>query len=494
MKAQWFLQGGLVLALALGAWLRFAGLTWGVPRFDPELAAGTESRNSYHPDEHKILWELEAMRPRRLDLHPTLWGWGTLSTYTTGLALLAGRTVGAVPRDWRSALREGRDLPRLYVAGRTVSALLALLTLPVVFSMGRALGGPEAGAWAAGLLAVSPLHVVNAHFLTPDAALAFWMAVAGWALVRGWPMLAGFSAGLALATKPTAAFLLPLFAIVHVRHRPKGFWRAYPCLVAGFVLGEPYAVIDPRQWISSLGYFLSHNTTGLGPVGPATILGRHLLDLALYGLGPIALAMALFGLVRGRSLLLGAACGLLFTSLLLTWVPLARYELPLLPFLAVAAGLGLRALLAPTRALVGVLALLPPAAVSMAQVDLLRDTHTAQQAADWIGERVGAGSSVALLWHQYPVLDGRRWRLELFDDPFALEGHAYRPLFAERVVLDGMPIVPFRPELQADLDAHYVPEATFTRRPRLLGVSLPEPLAPHDWRYTHPEMRILRRR
>src|SRR4029453_3937232 len=155
----------LFAVLALAAVLRFAGLGWGLPRYTPELAAGNPLRTSFHPDEDKILKQLERMSLVPFDLDTHDYGWGRLQSYAVGAALQAAEATGAFgTTGWRAAFREATEpgFARIYVTARAVSALFGIAAIALVFLAARDLGGPRAGLMASALLAVSPLHVLHA--------------------------------------------------------------------------------------------------------------------------------------------------------------------------------------------------------------------------------------------------------------------------------------------------------------------------------------------
>ena len=108
-------------------------------------------------------------------------------------------------------LYESEFLPAQFayvVAGRAVVAAMGIATVPVVFESTRRLVGLP-GAIAAGLtIAIAPLAVENAHYLTTDVPAAFLCALSLLATIaasrstRWWPWaLAGLTAGLAGSMK-----------------------------------------------------------------------------------------------------------------------------------------------------------------------------------------------------------------------------------------------------------------------------------------------------
>jgi len=112
------------------------------------------------------------------------------------------------------------------VALRTLSVVLGVLTVPLLFLIGRMLAGTRAGLVAAVLLATSPLHVQYStevrmySLLMLVAALAIWGAVR-FALAPGDARAVrqgaiGFAAGAILcpATQATGLFVLPPLSLL----------------------------------------------------------------------------------------------------------------------------------------------------------------------------------------------------------------------------------------------------------------------------------------
>lgn len=463
--------------LLVAAALRFTGLGWGL--------AG---RTSFHPDEDKILWQLERMKLSSLDLDPKDFGWGTLQTYLVGGTLFALDRIGVLGDDWRAALREGRRpyFARLFKTGRALSALFGVLTVAAVAATAWETGGARAAVLAASVLAVSPLHVLHSHYLTADVALGSWLAAAFWALPRS-PALSGLLAGLAVATKPSALVFVPVVLASAGETRRR--LQALSAIAVGFAVGEPYALLAFREWWSS-------NIAIASRIGAATpeafaigeLLLRHGVQLLLYGLGPAAAVAALLGWgMGGRAL--AASSGALALTLALSRFPTARYALPLLPFMALAAGIALARLRRPVLAVALMLVLAPPVVYSLGTVALLREAHPYQHASLWVEANVPRGASVARLWAEYPPLDHGRYEVKMLADPFALRSRPYRALGEDVVILEDLPLHAWRPELLSDLRQNYGEAVSFGEE-RLLA----EPWLPHDSRYTRPEVRVFRRK
>ena len=116
--------------------------------------------------------------------------------------------------------------------GRVLSAIADVLTIALVFELGRFLFGRAAGLLAAGLLSLTVLHIQYSHFFGSETWLALFVTATIYFSMRilkgggGWAYLfAGLAYGLALATKLSALPVLGVPALaVLIRMWP--YWRA----------------------------------------------------------------------------------------------------------------------------------------------------------------------------------------------------------------------------------------------------------------------------
>jgi 4-amino-4-deoxy-L-arabinose transferase-like glycosyltransferase len=221
----------LLVILLVAAALRLHGIDW-----DDGIGA--------HPDERYIIGVAEKLSwPGQLNPFECAadYAYGHLPLYL--LAVTSGLVRGGDP----------------LILGRVLAGLLDVGTVAVTFELGRQAYDEGVGLLAAGFVALSVLHVQQAHFYTSDVLLAFLvlgMLVFAVRLVQGgrardaW--LTGAWAGLALGTKASAALLVvPLSAAVSLAPSKRRYcvWR---CGVAGitvFALTSPFALIElPTFW------------------------------------------------------------------------------------------------------------------------------------------------------------------------------------------------------------------------------------------------------
>lgn len=368
--------------------------------------------------------------------YPTLWLYVLFAAF--GAYFVAGRAVGLFGSLADFQARYFVDPSALYVIGRGLSALLGAATIPLVYALGARLAGRPAGFVAATLVAVAPLHVQYSHYLVTDVPLTFAVALAMLLLLRlaagerpagAW--LPALAVGLTTSVKyPAGLLLLPLGAALVLRAPPP---RAVPrvavalaaaggWVLAGFLLGTPYALLDLPALVRGVGEKLDYAVSGHLGFDPAERgFMRYLLRDLPEGAGPLVTALGLAGFVwmtvravlrREAGPLLVAAFALpTFLAFAASRVPWARYLLPLLPFLAIGAAFALWRLTAPlptrwraaARAVLVVVALAGPCALSVGWVASLARPDTRTEARAWVERHIPAGSTLALEWYGPPL-------------------------------------------------------------------------------------------
>jgi 4-amino-4-deoxy-L-arabinose transferase-like glycosyltransferase len=139
-------------------------------------------------------------------------------------------------------------------AGRLLSVVAGILTIPVVYALGRKLFTPWAGLVASVALALSPLHVWYSQEARQYAVAFLLVALSYYALLSfyheprwGWALLYGAStlASMYIDYSPLYA-LLPQFAILALVLRRQGR-RALPLFASGAL-----AVVGYLPWVPQL--------------------------------------------------------------------------------------------------------------------------------------------------------------------------------------------------------------------------------------------------
>ncbi|MBI4612109.1 MAG: glycosyltransferase family 39 protein [Planctomycetes bacterium] len=310
--------------------------------------------------------------------------------------------------------------PWFVIAGRALSAVMALAAAAAIFFTGRATRGTAAGLIAAFLFLTSPAVAYYGRSSNADLPYVAWFALALAAYhrvllspaerARGAVFFFVLAAA-AVATKDQSAALFPLLAL-HLawRLRGRGLRYAGAGLAAGGALyAASYLPLGGwdyfRRHVAAMAarseHFVTHEVS---PGSQLDLAGLVASDL-FATFGPLLLFLAAAGLF----LLLWQRRADAPRALLLVSIPYlaalflfarrsnARYLLPFLPLLALAAGHALSELLRPTgwRRRAGIaalfLALAHSASGSLAMTRLLADLPV-PRSKEHLRQRLGEGS------------------------------------------------------------------------------------------------------
>lgn len=412
----------LLLVLLLAAILRFEGLAWGLPNASHWF--------SYHPDEALVLGAARRVNLFAGQWLPGFYNYGSLLIYIVSVTT---QIVDA----WAPLAAPYHEMARMTLIIRGWVAAFGVATVYMAFLMGRRIAGSRAGIFAAACLAVWPMHAVHSHFGTVDVPATFLVSVALYNALR-WPegrraaLWCGIAAGLAAGTKYNAGLaLLAGWAAVWLAPGVENArrWRATAVMTGAtficFLLATPGVLFDTGGFLRDFGYEAKHVQTGHGLVFVDTGPGwwYHLSHNLWYGTGaflPLCALVALAVLAARRALrpereamrpwLVLLAFALPYFALIsAAAVRFQRYDIPLLPVLAVAAGalfaaLGSRlALAAPAVALLGTLVLAQGDVSTMSAPagDVVLDAFRYRGdprdvVAGWFHKEVPAGTTIGL--------------------------------------------------------------------------------------------------
>lgn len=404
----------VVVIVAVGAWLRFSGLSQGIP-----FSLGV--------DEPEIV-ERAVRMMKTGDFHPDFFDYPGLYIYLQTAVATLRFMAGAMAGLW--ATLDQAPSAEFYLWGRAVTAAFGTATILVVFAIARRLG-VFAATVAALLIAVQPMHVRESHYVLTDVPMTFFAALATLLTLRAhergtwrayvWP---GIAAGLAAGTKyhGGSVLVLPLLAVAMSRAGTPRITSALAAIAgaaAAFMAAAPYTWLDLPAFLDKFGTLAHMYAVGPPAVDPAWLV--YLKHLALnWGWAGVTVAGAAVLLALERTWrapaeeratwALNAAFVVVTCWLIagqrLVW---ARYLLPILPGLAVlVGGLICRVVslvaertergLAPALATAALVALtaLQPARQAVGWVRAQALTGTAELTYRWIDANVPEGARVAV--------------------------------------------------------------------------------------------------
>ncbi|MGQ9667365.1 MAG: glycosyltransferase family 39 protein, partial [Anaerolineae bacterium] len=265
----------LMLVLLTAAGFRFYELQWdremdAFPHPDERHLANTLSHVtlSWPPDWRSLLdADHSTLNPRRVNPDDPAGGhydlaYGTLPVYLY-------RFLTAVFPGHQGQYRQ------FFVVGRITTALMSLLTVLLVYLLGRALGGRREGLLGAALLALSVTHIQLSHFMTVDIALTTFGTAAvyagarlvmrgGWwrALIMGLMVgcaaackVSGFTYGAVIAAVGLLILLKPGDERIVLRLGRALGYMALASLGVALAFGtlEFYALLDPATYLEAIG-------------------------------------------------------------------------------------------------------------------------------------------------------------------------------------------------------------------------------------------------
>jgi len=374
-------RGGYVSPVAclilVATILRLYGLRWGLP--------DSTHLFSYHPDEYHSLRGLFSLAQG--SLNPHFFNYGSLYLYVVAAAAVISHgslLLGPVP----SALTfEGlpEALSLWTLDARIVSVLAALLTILAVYWLSRQVLGNSAALIGCAFLATMPLHVLHSHYGTVDVTQALFVTLCLLFSVRiiqrcNWQdcVWAGIMAGLAASTKYNGAVVIvAAFAAIFLS-RSAGGWPSLARLcgehrtavatrmllvllivasaAAAFLLTSPYTVLAWHEAKRDIFFEIQHMRAGepLAVLAEPSGLLFHLKNLLSPGVG-LVLILAIMGAVlavvqRRRELYPLIGFAVLWMMLIsVAKVRYTRYEMSLLPVLAVLAAVPVTVLVKKRR-------------------------------------------------------------------------------------------------------------------------------------------------
>ncbi len=339
-----------------------------------------------------------------------------------GIALAAGRIDNSVVAQYCAVF---------FPAGRSMTALFGTCQILLVCRLAQKISSRRlAGLAAALLLALAYLPVREAHFLTVDIAMSFFVLLSFLFLARCLEnpdrknfILSGLALGLAAGTKLNGLTLLPALGLAWliIFGKEKKPWRgllldsriglALAMLILAFFLANPSALYYRHSFLAQFHRFREY---GLRRefLEPVTEPGIYFYGRGLYyGLGAGALGFAGLGLVpwikqrqwSGLILFAFALCWLGFHSLSPT--RFLRYLDPAIPLICVSAGAGISWLLEKLKArsrifkyetawvfALALLALLPGSIELVSFEKLLGRDDTRILAREWITKNLRPGT------------------------------------------------------------------------------------------------------
>ena len=426
----------LVGVLGLALTLRLIGIRFGLPFV-------------YNPDEVAIMSRALAFATGDFNPHnfvyPSLYFYllfGWIGLYGL-LALIIGRidSIAGLERQFFI------DPTEIFLAGRLLGVVCGVAAVGALYLLVRSLFGHRAAIVAALFLAVAPTAVRDAHYVKHDVPTTLLIILSIMAIVRVWPhpsrvprrstdlVVAALLCGVATSMHYYAVFLiLPLASAVWFRYEDEGMAARLQALgiaaatsAIAFVACSPFMLTDYRMAIRDVvanrqivvDRALGENASAFASAG------RYLTMLWRDAIGWPIVVLAVVGLrwlwrLSARLTLALLIFPAVFLAFIGNTVPASRYLNPVLPFIAILAGLAVSSWSSRVkgwqRGVAAVLLALGaalPAVVASIQTGLFfRQTDTRTLAEQFIAAHIPSGSTVLVQPYSAPLRPSRASLIE----------------------------------------------------------------------------------
>lgn len=485
---------GLAVVTALALALRLSGLRYGLPAV-------------YNPDEVAIMaralgFAKGSLNPHNF-LYPTFYFYVLFAWVGLYLAFvyLSGQ-VGSIAALQRLYFTSPSGI---YAAGRALGAVAGSLTPLLVYRLASQVTGGASGAARAGataglaggtamarragvaaalFMAVSPVAVLDGHYVKHDVFATMLVVLAYVAFVRIWPaarpggpgrrdvVVAGAACGAAFSTHYYCIFLaLPLAWCVFQAWRGAGLRPmlreivvAGTCATVVFFALSPFILAEPlTAWrdITANRAIVVDRAVASGAFAPALryldILTRDAMGIPVVILAAAG-ALWMLAACPARAVLL-LAFPVPFFAFISNTVPASRYLNPVLPFMAVFAGWTVHEAACRLRVkpavfwVVVVVCAAPGLAASVRTDRFIRQADTRTLAREFIERTIPPGATILIQPYSVPLTPSReglvealtrhvgnpeaasaKFRLQLSLDPYPAP--AYRTIYLGRGGLD----------------------------------------------------------
>ena len=343
----------LFLLLSLGLFLRVWNIGWGLPEIYEEATPLVKA------------WKMWNWGVAGMEFNPHFFNYPALTFYLhlalQGINYLVGHLLGI----YASIDTFAASLSTIVIPARLMTSLFDIGTVITVYLLALEAANRRVALVAAALVAINPLLVAQAHYITVDTPLTFFVTLSLLFIFRVARegdrrsyLLAGLCIGLATATKYTGAFLLVVLVAVHLQ-RSESFTKALRSLMSipllssialaasVFFLTNPYIIVSFDEFLRDFSFEQYH--VGYGHLGIDTsqsTLSYYLFDVLPAGLGwglySIFLATALtFIRQKEKRYYVLFFFPLLYLAIVSSWQMRAeRYVLPIIPIIIVIAAIG----------------------------------------------------------------------------------------------------------------------------------------------------------
>lgn len=536
--------------IVTGLVLRIVGLKWGLTTTKYFHFA------TYAPDESETIKAIASLNPRKLDfkIDSFLVARGTLQIYLTAAWIKFASIFNLVKiyPSFDYYKSHPGELVMLYITARSLSVFFEILTIIILFFMGKIFYGDyKIGLLASFLVAITPIHVIWSHYIGTDTIFVFQTCLI---LLLSFYILkncnykiylaAGFIMGLTGATKSSSLPLVLIPILAHILGKNKIFDRRLLFylffILVGFITGNPYSIIEPTEFILRLKRTLIDDNVSFNPalklydcLGPQPNLIYYLTMGPKYAFGiPLSVLFLLgfiFAFIKRKKvdilILVWIIIFWLLISLSSPWRVL-RWQLPYVPFLCLLSAGFISSILQYTHKYLRIFIITTVFFVSCytlfystAYVKMMTEKDVRDEASEWIENNIPEGKKIGVpnvyfwnpsivmmeFWYKEtePFYKGIKkykisqllWDIEILKkenpDYVILTDFEYHPILKLKDQYPHPEVMPFLERIMQS--KYYVLLKKFEKKPELFGIVSINSFLPVELRMVNPTILVYKK-
>lgn len=240
-----------------GLFLRLFALNWGLPDDYPFHFA------SFHPDEEAGILSILQLMNKPLDATVYMYTKGSGYFYLSAAICNIANSMGIINISEDGQIADLLSLQGVYLLARLVNVFLSTVTILVTYLIGKSLINNNTGVLAALIVAVSPISIIDSHYVTTDSSVTFFVLVSLYCAVLlrkniNFIFASMFFAGVAGAFKypGISAILFSISSILscseNIKKSIKYIFFGLPLAILGFLIVFPSVTIESRQFLSGV--------------------------------------------------------------------------------------------------------------------------------------------------------------------------------------------------------------------------------------------------
>ncbi len=350
----------LALLLACGVGLRLWHIGWDLPEIYEKASP------------FRAAWRIWNWGRAGFDFDPHIYP--ALSVYVHFILQSAYFVIGHLLGVFTSldSFRQAfeKDPTNFLIIARLGTVVFDAGTMAMTYQLGKLVFGRGTGFLAAGFVAVNVVHIKEAHLVSADPLLAFFMLLAQYFIIkillqgeRKCYMFAGLAIGLAASTGYTGAVLLFILVVAHVMKpgklreglaslKDRSLLASAGVAVIVFILLNPHAFLRFRDFYQTFPLHSNVFTEGRpgGVAATGSSAGYYIFDAIPSSLGLVCTAFFAAAVIlllwrREKRELLFAAYPVVYLVTISGWeIRSESFLLPVLPVMIILASHGLIAL------------------------------------------------------------------------------------------------------------------------------------------------------